>query len=68
MRNKTKILLFLTIVFTIISISSCSYAELPPKTDDVSYSFVLPKGERPSSEELKTLYEIRNEYNNSTKK
>lgn len=51
----------------VAAVSSCSYEELTPKTDDLSSSYVLPKGETPSAQEQADVKAIRNEYNNSIK-
>jgi hypothetical protein len=67
MKIKKSILIAVITLFCLVALSGCNYAELPPKTDDVTYDFVLPKGEVPSASELETLHLIRDEYNNSLK-
>lgn len=47
---------------------SCSYNELPPKTDDITTSYVLPKGELPSAEEKAAVAAAKAEYEESIKK
>ena len=43
--------------------ASCSYNELPPKTDDATTTYTLPNGEIPTAEEKAVQTEARNEYN-----
>ena len=62
MNNKLKILLLIAVMGLLAS--SCTYEELPPKTDDVSKDFILPKGEVPTSAELQQLYHIKEQYKN----
>ena len=40
----------LILSFTAI-LTGCAYNELPPKTDDITNEYVLPKGELPSAAE-----------------
>lgn len=47
---------------------ACSYSELPPKTDDITTSYVLPKGELPSAEEKAAVAAAKAEYEASIKK
>lgn len=49
-------------------LSGCAYNELPPKTDDITTSYVLPKGVKPSQEELDFVAAAKAEYNASIKK
>ena len=63
-----KTLTILSAFALILMVNSCDYNELPPKTDDLSKDYVLPKGERPTAEETKQVHKIREEYNNSIKK
>ena len=46
-----------------LSVASCSYDELTPKTDDRSEYYQIPKGEIPSAEEQAEVKAIRDEYN-----
>lgn len=48
---------------TLAVLASCSYSELPPKTDDATTTYVLPKGEVPTAAESTLANEIKNEYN-----
>ena len=48
--------------------SGCSYNELPPKTDDITTSYVLPKGVKPSQAELDFVNAAKAEYEASIKK
>ena len=49
-------------------LAGCSYDELPPKTDDITTSYVLPKGEEPSDEEKAFVAAAIAEYEASIKK
>ena len=49
-------------------IAGCSYNELPPKTDDITTSYVLPKGEIPTDAERETAAAAKAEYENAIKK
>jgi hypothetical protein len=40
----------------------CSYNELPPKTDDITTNYVLPKGEFPTSQEKNQVSAAKQEY------
>ncbi len=67
MKSKRAIkLLFIT--GSIIILSACSFEELPPKTDNDSSTYVLPKGEVPTADELNTVNNIRSEYDESISK
>jgi hypothetical protein len=49
-------------------LSGCAYNELPPKTDDITTSYVLPKGVKPSQTELDFVNAAKAEYEASIKK
>ena len=49
-------------------LSGCAYDELPPKTDDITTSYVLPKGVKPSQDELDFVAAAKAEYEASIKK
>ena len=49
-------------------LTGCAYDELPPKTDDITTSYVLPKGEEPSAEEKQIAAEAVAEYQEAMKK
>ena len=49
-------------------LSGCAYNELPPKTDDITTSYVLPKGEIPTSAERSAVASAKAEYENAIKK
>lgn len=51
-----------------VSLCGCSYDELPPKTDDITTTYVLPKGVKPSQEELDAVAAAKAEYEVSIKK
>lgn len=63
--NMNKIF-FLTLA--IIALSACSYNELPPKTDDITTSYVLPKGVKPTQSEQAVVDAAKAEYEASIKK
>lgn len=46
---------------------SCDYNELPPKTDDASTGYRLPKGEVPTAADLDTQTALKKEYNDAVK-
>jgi hypothetical protein len=56
-------------IFTTISVmimsSGCTYNELPPKTENASTNYILPKGELPTEAEKAELEKIREDYYNS---
>lgn len=54
--------------FAVFCICGCSYNELPPKTDDITTSYVLPKGVKPTQEELDAVSAAKAEYEASIKK
>ena len=45
----------------------CSYNELPPKTDDITNEYVLPKGVKPTQSEMDAVTEAKAEYEFSIK-
>ena len=49
-------------------LSGCAYNELPPKTDDITTSYVLPKGEIPTAAERSAVASAKAEYENAIKK
>ena len=55
--------LYLTLMLVCIAgITGCSYDELPPKTDDVSSNYQIPKGEIPTQEERDLVEALKKEY------
>lgn len=58
--------MLLTVAFA--ALSGCSYDELPPKTDDITTSYVLPKGTIPSAEEKAAVAAAKEEYEQFLKK
>lgn len=60
-------LVVIKVLVVTIFISSCSYNELPPKTDSANDNYILPAGVLPSSEEKQVQQEARDEYNNFLK-
>lgn len=65
-RDKKNITLGLGLFILAAASYSCSYNELPPKTDDVTTDYVLPQGEIPTAEEYAEVEAIKAEYRNST--
>jgi len=51
----------------ILLFSGCSYNELPPKTDDATTDYILPKGTVPTAEESAYVESLRNEYDMAVK-
>ncbi len=49
-------------MFAALLLSSCSYQELTPKTDDRSDYYQLPKGETPTAEERALVQAAKDEY------
>ncbi len=49
-------------VLAALLLSSCSYQELTPKTDDRSDYYQLPKGETPTAEERSLVQAAKDEY------
>ena len=60
----TRIVLLLTIS---VALYGCSYNELPAKTDDITTSYVLPKGELPSADEKSLANSAKQEYDAALK-
>ena len=56
--KKTIILLLAAASFA----SGCSYDELPPKTDDATTDYILPRGVQPTQEETDSVKAARAEY------
>ena len=56
------------LILTAAVLSGCSYDELPPKTDDITTYYVLPKGTTPSPEEEKAVKDAQKEYKDAIKK
>ncbi len=52
------------IVVASLLAGGCSYNELPPKTDDATTTYTLPKGVIPTADESAEAKAIREEYNN----
>lgn len=50
-------------VLAALLLSSCSYQELTPKTDDRSDNYQLPKGETPTAAERALVQAAKDEYN-----
>lgn len=50
-----------------MALCGCSYNELPPKTDDITTDYVLPKGEIPTSEERAVASDAKAEYESALK-
>lgn len=46
-------------------LTGCSYNELPPKTDDATTDYILPKGTVPTAEETAAVAALREEYRTS---
>lgn len=53
-------IILLTLVLSFLF--GCSYNELPPKTDDITTNYVLPKGEFPTSQEKSQVSAAKQEY------
>ena len=49
-------------------LTGCAYDELPPKTDDITTSYVLPKGEAPTAAERGVAAAAKAEYADAIKK
>ena len=50
-----------------VALCGCSYNELPTKTDDITTSYVLPKGELPSADEKAVANAAKQEYESALK-
>jgi hypothetical protein len=61
-----KIITIIACALIIGILNSCKYEELPPKTDNASSNYILPKGEIPTAEEREIVNNIKNEYIQST--
>ena len=61
--KKTIILLLAAAYFA----SGCSYDELPPKTDDATTDYILPRGVQPTQEETDSVKAARAEYQEAIK-
>lgn len=48
-------------------LGSCTYNELPPKTENASTNYILPKGEIPTEAEKAEVAKIKEEYNSAIK-
>lgn len=57
-----------TIFVGLVVLSGCSYNELPPKTDDITTSYVLPKGVIPTPDERAFVEAVKAEYKASINK
>ena len=56
------------LLLTSVLLCGCSYNELPPKTDDITTSYVLPKGVKPTQSEQELVQAAQAEYEASIKK
>ena len=57
------------IILSVMAIlTGCAYDELPPKTDDITTSYVLPKGEAPTAAERGVAAAAKAEYEDAIKK
>lgn len=64
---KDKILIIIGLAAT-LCLGACSYNELPPKTDDLSNDYVLPKGVLPTASERAEAAAAKAEYEEFLKK
>lgn len=55
------------LTLTIFLMCGCSYNELPPKTDDITNEYVLPKGVKPTQSEMDAVTAAKAEYESSIK-
>lgn len=63
-----RVLLYISaICFTALTMQSCKYDELPPKTDDASKDYMIPKGVVPSASEIEEQNAAKKEYSESIK-
>lgn len=67
MSTNRKIIAILSLVCLGASLCGCKYNELPPKTSDVSKSYIKPKGEVPTQAERDEVKAIKAEYEEATK-
>ena len=65
-RNKN-IIAILAFAVLGVSVCSCGYKELPPKTSDASKSYIKPKGEIPTQEERDAVKAAKAEYDTAVK-
>ena len=65
-RNKN-IIAILAFAVLGVSVCSCGYNELPPKTSDASKSYIKPKGESPTQEERDAVKAAKAEYDAAIK-
>lgn len=65
-RNKN-IIAILAFAVLGVSVCSCRYNELPPKTSDASKSYIKPKGEIPTQEERDAVKAAKAEYDAAVK-
>ncbi len=65
---RRKIIYIFTICLAAATMQSCKYNELPPKTDDASSEYIIPKGVVPSAAEIEEQNAAKKEYNESIKK
>ena len=63
-----RIVSIIVICFAAVATQSCKYNELPPKTDDASSEYIIPKGVVPSAAEIEEQNAAKKEYNESIKK
>ena len=64
MENINKFIYLCSLFAAICVFQGCSYNELPPKTDDATNTYTLPKGVLPTAEERAVQQAARDEYNN----
>ena len=55
--------LIMVSIIASVALVSCEYDELPPKTDDSSTGYILPKGLVPTIIELDFQSALKKEYN-----
>ena len=65
MKDMNKIFLS---ALALVLLCGCSYNELPPKTDDITTNYVLPKGVKPTQSEQELVQAAKAEYEASIKK
>ena len=61
--DKKSIAIFIVSALIALLASSCGYESQPPQSTGGSSNYVLPAGERPSEQELETVLNAREEYN-----
>ena len=52
----------IAITISFVALCGCSYNELPPKTDGITTTYVLPQGVKPTKVELDTVAALNAEY------